>query len=231
MHKETTRKRSGYVMALPFAALILLLAPMANAATLAAVGDIANVSFNGIIDGSPQPGLTAAASLKVLSTGSTWSIGVNLSNTSSGDVTGSRISILGFATDPDVIASGSGANDVNGPFDTLALSETTPQPQFTNIEVCAKAGGSTNNCSGAGGDGVTKGNFGDFILTLAFGNSVPSLSLTDFFVRYQSINRVGLMDGASGIGVQTSAVPLPAAAWLFFLGLAGLLLRRESLNT
>ena len=46
-----------------------------------------------------------------------------------------------------------------------------------------------------------------------------TLELTDFFVRYQSLE--GQTGSPSAIGIGT-VVPLPAAAWLFLSGLAGL---------
>jgi len=196
------------------AVTLCLFASTASAVTVSAVNEQFTLDFNGIINGVQQDGLTSSATFTVDSfAGNTWVFDVELSNTSSNPITQSLVTAFGFATNPDV-ASGSTANgDI---FDRVFLTDMTPQPNLTDIEVCVNASNG-NNCSGQGNTGISLGNSEQLTLTLVLTNPTATLELTDFFVRYQSLE--GQTGSSSAIG---TVVPLPAAAWLFLSGLAGL---------
>lgn len=203
---------SKYVCA---ALLVCLCSSNASGVTVSAAGDQFSVGFNGIIDGAEQEGLAAFATFEVRSVnGNTFVFDVDLANTSSQPITASGLTAFGFATDPDV-ASGSTSGDI---FDRVFLTNNTPQPNLTNIEVCVNAANG-NNCSGQGNTTIPLGQSSELTLTLVLTEAPATLELTDFFVRYQSLEGQTGSDSAIGIG---TVVPLPAAAWLFLSGLAGL---------
>jgi hypothetical protein len=136
-------------------------------------------------------------------TNSQATFGISLTNTSSGGI-GSRVSGLGFDTDPTLASATS-----TGVFNIAVLNGSFPN-QFGNVDVCFKDGGGTNNCQGGGSGGVTTGNTDNFAVTLNFASGAltppSSLSLSNFGVRYQSITGTNL--GTSGTGTGTP-VPEP----------------------
>jgi hypothetical protein len=193
----------------------------ASAATVTTAGQSFSVAFGGQVEGSTQPGLTSEAkfTLDAISTDRKfWTFSVDLKNTSSTPITGSRVSILGFNTDPNVNRP---LSSVSGVYDIIA---TGNMPGVGTVEICFKGAGGPN-CSGGGGEGVLKGATAAFTAVLAFNNTVTSLVLDNFTVRYQSI--VGSGFGTSGIGRGTAGdvapVPLPAAFWLFGSGILALM--------
>lgn len=165
------------------------------------IGESFTVLFDGNVNTTDVPGLSAEAIFTVTNfTSSSAVFDIALTNTSS-DGIGSRVSGLGFNTDP-ILASASSS----GVFNIAVLEGAFPN-QFGSVDVCFKDGGGPNNCQGGGSGGVTTGNTGNFTVTLGFApNSVPPLSLSNFGVRYQSITGTNL--GTSGTGTG-AAVPEP----------------------
>ena len=85
-------------------------------------------------------------------------------------------------------------------FDTVELNQNIPQLGMRDF--CA----TTGNCQGggSGGDGVQQGDTssGTFALDFLNGTLLTSITLDDFFVRYQGINSAALgFNGESGVGV------------------------------
>ena len=197
----------------------LLASASVQAAIVDSVGDSFGVNFNGIVDETVQPGLTSNAwfTLSGIAAdgfgGQNWTFSVTINNTSSLPITGSRVSILAFDTDPNADRAQSSATGV---FDMVT---TGNMPMVGNIELCFKDAGG-NNCAGGGNGGVVQGNSGNFTAVLNFNAVLPQLELSNFHVRYQSIE--GSVLGTSGVGEEIPAVPVPAAAWLMGSGLIGL---------
>jgi hypothetical protein len=185
----------------------------AYAAVFDSVGDTATVSFNGIVNNNVVPGLTSEATFTLntiapVGANTVYTFGLSLENTSSAPITASRVSVIGFNTNPNAVLS---ASSVSGIFDTVSSGNV---PMLGSFEFCASDG----NCAGGAGGGVTFGNTGAAVLNIAFaGANVTSVVLDDFFVRYQAITSPTITDG-SGVGV----VPLPAALPLLVTALGGL---------
>lgn len=194
---------------------IFTFSSQANAVIVDTAGDEFTVVFDGIVNGSAQPGLTAEATFYLVSItddgmgGQDWNFDITLSNTSSAPILDSRVSILAFNLADDYFRARS---SVSGVFDTVG---TGNMPMVGGVNACLKAAGSTKNCAGGGNGGVDMGDTGSISLSINYDTLLPQLEFTDFFVRYQSID--GSAFGSSGVGYGT-AVPVPSAAW--FLGTA-----------
>lgn len=171
------------------------------------VGSSFDVFFDGNVNGTDVQGLSGQATFTLSSfsndgTDTTALFNVSLTNTSSSPITGSRISSLGFDIDPNISSASS-----SGTFNIAVLNGSFPNG-FGDIELCVKDGGGSNNCQGGGSGGVTLGNTGTFDIGLTWaGNVVTAFDLSNFGVRYQSINSPTL-SGASGTG-QGTPVPEP----------------------
>ena len=188
-------------------------------------------SYGGSVDHSNlsgptfTPDLNAKILFNLLSFNGTDAIfDVTVSNDSGGDLTASRITIFGF----DVIPTG-GSFSRNGssseaPFSQIGgrnpnnpnVGGQVPQSEFLGfdrLDVCFRAGGNGNGCTGGGTGGIAQGNTSDpFQVVLNFVNGVDSFDLTNFYVRYQGIR--GEVDGirvagASGVGT-AGIIPTPA---------------------
>jgi hypothetical protein len=164
--------------------------------------------------------------------GTSYTFDYSVTNASTSPIDTSRISIFGFNTDPNI----SGATST-GTFGETATNGNVPTG-FGSVDVCFKGGGGPN-CSGGGGSGIQIGDTGTGTLTLNFTSVVDQLTLSDFFVRYQSISGGGAPSSAIGRGTTSTStgssgstgstgstggtpVPAPAAFWLFTLALGGL---------
>lgn len=185
-----------------------------------------SVSFNGIIDGTVQDGLTGTVEYTLNSVvGNLWTFAYTLSNTSSAPVTASRISLFGFDVDPDALSSSS----LSGIFDVVGSGQV-PQPNLHpdgSLEFCYLTDGQGNNCTGGGGGGVLIGNNTSGTFNLLFGAPPGAVTFSNHLVRYQSIDAPGV-DGGSAIGLPTAPIPEPAT-WALMItgfGLAGVMIRR-----
>ena len=109
------------------------------------------------------------------------------------------------------------------------------------MDVCFKDA-STGACAGGGSGGLTAGQSGTGDFTLSFASPVSALTLSDFYVRYQSITGVPGVTSASGAGTISSStsstsggsttsggteVPEPGMLGLFGAGIIGLALARR----
>lgn len=208
------------------------------------VGQSYAIGYDGYTQGTGViGGLTGQGTFTLTGVGTnSYTFSYSLANTSSNPITNSRISGFGFNTDPNISSASS-----TGVFDSAA-SGNVPSG-FGSVEVCFKGGGGSSNCAGGGGAGVNIGDSGTGTLTLNFSELPDQLTLSDFFVRYQSIEGAGSMTSAIGRGTPSSStsssstststssgastststggteVPAPNALWLFAAGLAGIGLR------
>ena len=190
------------------------------------VGQTVALGYNGMADGNTITGLTGATTLKLTSIdGTSYNFDYTVTNTTS-DPVNSRISSFGFDTNPDITSAAS-----TGTYDNALLGGQVPSP-FNTVDVCFKASGS-NSCSGSGG--VLDGQSGSGTLSLNFASAPTSLTLSDFFVRYQSITGAGNVTSATGAGTITSSggstggtpVPEPGMIGLFGMGLIALAFMRR----
>ena len=185
--------------------------------TSGASGGSAALDFNGF-GGSPVTviaGLTAKLTLSFASiVGNTFNFGYTLENTSSTPITASRISSFGFNVDPNISSASS-----TGTFDFATVDNSGINiPNVGNVEVCFKDV-NTGTCTGNGG-GLDFGQSATGTLALAFSSPQTAISLSNFYVRYLSLEGAGVIQSASG--QVTSPVPEPAAWMLMILGFAGI---------
>jgi hypothetical protein len=190
------------------AAVSLLQALPASAYTITGSGitffkDAANelftVEFDGSVDGNPDPNLTSKANVELVSfDGSKATFNFQLFNTTAAPL-GSRVSLLGFNSDPDVSSA-----TVSGGYDSVGSGNT---PNIGQREICFKSGGGANNCAGGAGSGPLTGQNISFQAMLNFATEQENFELDGWFVRYQSIT--GSADGSSGAGTGTP-IPTPA---------------------
>jgi hypothetical protein len=201
--------------------LLLILAAISSPATslvVSSIGERFSIDFNGVVDRYEIDGLTAMADFELTDirtdgvSGQEWLFTVTLSNTSGGSVDASRVSVLGFNTEPGLNLSESLST---GLFDTTRGNKNIPQ--YGKVDICFQGG--TGSCAGGGGGGTELGDTGQFDIALNFDSAFDELTLTDFVIRYQSIAGVNAGTSGTGFGME---VPLPAAAWLFGFALIGL---------
>ena len=204
---------------------------LANPITVDAsnVGQSYTVGYDGYTEETGViSGLTGQATFTLTGVGdNAYTFNYSLANTSTAPIDGSRISLFGFNTDPNIVSATS-----TGLFDQASTGNVPSG--FGRVDVCFK-GTSGPNCSGGGGVGVDIGDSTSGTLTLNFAELPDQLTLSDFFVRYQSIEGAGNTTSAIGRGTETGSststgststggtpVPAPGALWLFAAGLAGL---------
>ncbi|MXO86425.1 cistern family PEP-CTERM protein [Altererythrobacter aurantiacus] len=173
-------------------------------------GDSFEIDFDGF-GGDPEaviPGLSANLIITLLSgVGSdTFTFEYTVTNTSTSGGPDSRVS--GFAFDMDPQATSGSAM---GAYDNLNLVGTYPVGGI-GVDACL-SNNNGNGCSGQGGALLGSAATGTF--TLGFDESLDSLTLGDFYVRYQSLNGVGT---GSAIGREVPAVPEPGTWALLLLG-------------
>ncbi|MEY4237684.1 MAG: hypothetical protein RL339_285 [Pseudomonadota bacterium] len=204
---------------------------LADAITLGSgnIGQTYSFTFDGYSGGTTINGLTSAASFTLTgTTANSYTFSYSLANTTS-DPVNSRLSGFAFNTDPNISSASS----------TGAFSYTTVGGSYPNgigsVDVCFKDA-ATGACSGGGSGGLLDGQTGTGTFTLNFAQPLTSLTLSDFFVRYQSITGAGYVSSASGSGTLTSSgststggTPVPEPGMIGLLGgaLAGLAFARR----
>jgi hypothetical protein len=191
------------------------------------IGTSFTLDYNGFSSGTTISGLTGSTTFTLTGiTGNTYNFDYTVSNTSSAPVTGSRISSFAFNTDPTIASASS-----TGAYSYTTLSSTYPNG-IGSVDVCFKDA-STGSCAGGGGGGLDIGQTGSGTFALGFSSPVSSLTLSDFYVRYQSISGVPGISSASGAGTLSSTtsssstsggtpVPEPGMLGLFGAGVIGL---------
>lgn len=190
------------------------------------------VDYNGFTGDGSIAGLAAQIVFTLTgTTANSYTLGYKVTNTSDDPITNSRISGFGFDTDPNIKSASS-----TGAYTVTALDSNVPN--IGKVDVCFKDGGGSKSCAGGGGGGVGFGETGSGELTLSFASPLSSLTLSDFFTRYQSISGAGGTSSAVGSGtISTSSsggsssggtpVPEPGMFGLFALGVGALMLRRR----
>jgi hypothetical protein len=193
------RTNKFFAMALAASLATIATPALADAITLTSgnVGQTYNFGFNGFSDGTTVSGLTSTASFTLTgTTANSYTFNYSLTNTTS-DPVNSRVSGFAFNTDPNI----------SGATSTGAFSYTTVGGSYPNgigsVDVCFKDA-STGSCAGGGSGGLFDGQTGTGSLTLSFSQPLTSLTLSDFFVRYQSITGAGNVTSATGSGTLTS---------------------------
>lgn len=185
------------------------------------VGESFTIDFDGFVDGNVAvDGLGAQLTLTLSSiVGSVYNFAYSMTNTTDSGVT-SRVSGFAFDTDPAISSASS-----TGTYGNTVIGGKYPN-QVGSVDVCFQ-GAKSKSCSGGGGGGVFNGDTGTGTLSLNFGSALSSLTLDDFYVRYQSVSGAGDITSASGRQVSTSTssgneVPEPNMMLLF--GLAALMI-------
>ena len=191
------------------------------------VGQSYTFNYNGFSDGTTINGLTASTTFTLTSTtANSYTFSYSVANTTSTPLT-SRVSSFAFNTDPTISSATS-----TGAFSYTTLNSNYPNG-IGNVDVCFKDA-ATGSCAGGGSGGLTTGESGTGSFTLNFSSPISSLTLSDFFVRYQSITGAGNVTSASGEGTMTStggtSVPEPGVLGMMLGGIAAIaLLRRRRL--
>lgn len=219
------------------AALALSIPAHADSITLGSgdIGTSFSLDYNGFSGGTTIDGLSGSTTFKLTGvSGNDYSFDYTVANTSTSPVTGSRLSSFAFNTDPNIASASS-----TGAFSYTTLSSTYPNGIGT-VDVCFKDA-QTGSCAGGGSGGLLLGETGTGSFTLSFASPVSALTLSDFYVRYQSIAGVPGISSASGSGTISSTsggstggstggtpVPEPGMLGLFGAGLIGLAVARRN---
>lgn len=183
------------------------------------LGSTFTIDYDGFADGQTIDGISSTTAFTLTSiTGNTYGFDYSVTNTTSGSGINSRLSSFAFNTDPDIVSASS-----TGVYDFVVTDSNYPNGIGT-VDVCFKAAGS-RSCAGNKG-GLLAGETGTGTLSLTFADSPTAISLSDFFVRYQSITGVYGITSASGQQTGSSSssssggTPVPAPGMLGIFGLA-----------
>lgn len=183
----------GFVAALALAAVAAPAAAEPITLSNTAIGSSFAVDYNGYTGSGTIDGLLGSALFTLTGTTATsYTFSYSVSNESTSPITTSRISGFGFNTDPNIAGASS-----TGTFSQVGTYSNVPN--VGTVDVCFKGGGG-GKCAGGGGGGVDFGQTGTGSLTLNFSSPLTSLTLDDFFVRYQSISGAGSTTSAVGSG-------------------------------
>jgi hypothetical protein len=220
----------------PLAAFALAFAAtpaLADAITFDAsdVGQTYTLNYDGSSDNTTIQGLTAQTSFTLTGiSGNTYTFNYSVTNTSGAPITAARVSGFAFDTNPDITTANS-----TGSFGYTTVGGNYPNG-IGEVDVCFKDA-NTGSCAGGGGGGLALGDTGTGTFTLTFASPVAEVTLSDFYVRYQSIAGAGNVTSATGSGTQTSTTTtttggtqVPEPGMLGLLGgalIATALLRRR----
>eukprot|EP01037_Dinobryon_pediforme_P010361 gene10361-10428_t len=232
-HLVTMMKQTLLIAAAALSTLAVAGAAHADTIALGA-GDIGSsfmLNYNGYSGSTAISGLTGATTFTLTGiSGNSYNFDYSVSNTTSAPVTGSRISSFAFDTNPTIASATS-----TGAFAYTTLNSNYPNGIGT-VDVCFKDA-QTGSCAGGGSGGLTLGQTGTGSFSLTFSQPVSSLTLGNFYVRYQSITGVNGISSASGNGTLSStssstssggtSVPEPGMLGLFGLGVIALALGRR----
>ena len=211
-----------------FGILGLSAAPaMADAITFdtSDVGTPYTLNYNGFSSGTTVSGLTGSTTFTLTSIlGNDYRFSYSVTNTSSAPITGSRISSFAFNADPNITSATS-----TGAFSFTTLNSTYPNG-IGAVDVCFKDA-NTGSCAGGGGGGLAQGATGIGNFVLSFAQPIAALTLSDFYVRYQSITGAGTVSSANGSGTLSSSggtsVPEPGMLGLLSLTLIAVAVTRR----
>ena len=179
-----------------------------------------NITYNGLA-GDPTaiftPGLSAYLTLTFGGfSGNTANFTYTLQNTST--VANTRLSGIGFNVTPDVTSIAAGAGSV---FDLVALN--TNFASIGTVEACFNGG--PGDCPQSNtGNSIGFGSSGSGSLSFTFANPRTSLTLDDFFIRYQGFTTTNSQGQTvtSAVGVGTPPVPEPATWAMMLIGFGGI---------
>lgn len=198
----------GFLISSPSAAAFVFNGTTVENITADDVGKSFTVKFDGNVGGTNVNGLTSWAKFTLQSfTGNEAIFGIQLDNTSTGNMT-SRTSALGFNLGGAKLKS---ASIAGGVFANAHTYDSLPNG-FGGIDVCFI--NNKNNCKGGGGEGnqggvSTADGVATFTAKVQLTQSVQAFAMSNFGVRYQSINGDGFI-GASGTGRGTPYYEPPA---------------------
>ena len=202
------------------------------------IGKTVTLDYNGFTGTPSSPtvysGLTGSTTFTLTGVaGNNYTFDYSVANTTSAPVTDSRISNFAFDTDPTISSAAS-----TGAFSYTTLNSNYPNGIGT-VDVCFKDA-VTGSCAGGGSGGLTIGQSGTGTFTLSFSTAPSSLTLSNFFVRYQSISGIYGVSSASGSGTISSTtsstttstsggtpVPEPGMLGLFGAGAIALAFARR----
>ena len=184
------------------------------------VGESFTLDFDGFTDGDVTvDGLGAQLTLTLTSiVDNVYNFGYSLTNTTdTASGVDARVSSFAFNTDPEIVGAAS-----TGTYNFTNTSSSYPN-QVGTVDVCFQAA-KTGSCAGNRG-GVFGGETGTGTLSLSFASAISSLTLDDFFVRYQSVSGAGDVSSASGRTTSSSSsggTRVPAPNMMLLFGFAAL---------
>jgi len=196
------------------AAAALLTATPASAADYLfdSTGDAYTLSFDGFSGDSSNVIAGLTSELLLTLTGglgtNTLTFSYELTNTSTTGGAASRVSGFAFDSNPNA----TGASGATGDFANIFLGGNYPNG-IGGVEVCLTNSGS---CAGGGGGGATLLDPATGSFSLSFGSQLTSVTLNDFYVRYQSLSDLNGVTSASG--KETGGVPEPATWAMLLIG-------------
>lgn len=200
----------GFLGITPSASAFVFDGTRVEGITASDVGQSFTINFDGNVDRTDVEGLSSWAKFTLQEfTGTEATFGIDLENTSTGSIT-SRTSALGFDIDGTDVSSVSVGGTL---FENAHTNDSLPNG-FGDIGVCLID--NKNNCKGGGGEGngggvSTGSGASTFTATMQLTESVESFAMSNFGVRYQSIEGTDLGTSGTGRGVPYYEAPQPRA--------------------